>query len=180
MRPCVPMITRSCFPAAARTASTAGPSVSTVSAVEASVREIVAIVPDGMQEKLKPLMSRMPDDPKTTKVSLAERFQNVVGVLNDLPGRTPVQDYQTLRRELELYDPRMARRTEVVVLNKMDLPATRRRLPALRRHFARKGLPFLAISAVTGEGIPDLLAALWTALERAKAENAQAGSTPPG
>lgn len=56
----------------------------TVAAMEASIREIVAIVPDGMQEKLKPLMSRMPEDPKTTKVSLAERFQNVVGVLNDL------------------------------------------------------------------------------------------------
>jgi GTP-binding protein len=46
--------------------------------------------------------------------------------LSSVPGRTPLRDYQTLRRELGLYDPALAGRSEVVVLNKMDLPATRK------------------------------------------------------
>lgn len=100
-----------------------------------------------------------------------ERTRVLVHLLevNDLPGRSPLQDHKTLRRELELYDLHMAGRTEVVVLNKLDLPATRKKLPTLRRHFAKQGVPFLAISAATGEGIPELLAAMWTALSQAKA-----------
>jgi GTP-binding protein len=84
------------------------------------------------------------------------------------PGRTPLRDYQTLRRELGLYDPALAGRSEVVVLNKMDLPATRKKLPALQRLFARRGLRLLGVSAATGEGLAGLLAAMWTALEQAR------------
>jgi GTP-binding protein len=88
--------------------------------------------------------------------------------LNSVPGRTPLRDYQTLRRELGLYDPALAGRSEVVVLNKMDLPATRKKLPALQRLFARRGLRLLGVSAATGEGLAGLLAAMWTALEQAR------------
>jgi GTP-binding protein len=89
--------------------------------------------------------------------------------LSSVPGRTPLRDYQTLRRELGLYDPALAGRSEVVVLNKMDLPATRKKLPALQRLFARRGLRLLGVSAATGEGLAGLLAAMWTALEQARA-----------
>ena len=88
--------------------------------------------------------------------------------LSSVPGRTPLRDYQTLRRELALYDPGLASRREVVVLNKLDLPATRKKLPALQRLFARRGLRLLGVSAATGEAIEGLLAAMWTALEQAK------------
>jgi hypothetical protein len=56
----------------------------TVTGLEGGVREMVKIVPEGMREKLTPLLTRMPEDPATTKVSLAERFQNVVGILNEV------------------------------------------------------------------------------------------------
>jgi Obg family GTPase CgtA len=88
--------------------------------------------------------------------------------LNAIEGRTPLRDYETLRRELALYDPALAGRIEVVVLNKLDLPATRKRFSALERQFSRRGLRLLAVSAATGEGIPGLLGALWSALERAR------------
>ena len=89
--------------------------------------------------------------------------------LSSVPGRTPLRDYQPLRRELGLHDPALAGRSEVVVLNKMDLPATRKKLPALQRLFARRGLRLLGVSAATGEGLAGLLAAMWTALEQARA-----------
>jgi hypothetical protein len=41
-------------------------------------------LPEPLQTKLGPLYGRMPKDPKNTTVSLAERFQNVVGILNEV------------------------------------------------------------------------------------------------
>ncbi|HEX7598047.1 MAG TPA: GTPase ObgE [Polyangia bacterium] len=100
-----------------------------------------------------------------------ERTRVLVHLLevSDIPGRAPVRDYEALRRELALYDPKMAGQPEVVVINKLDLPTTRKKLPTLTKLFAKRGLPVLGISAATGEGIPELLAALWTALAQAKA-----------
>jgi GTP-binding protein len=86
------------------------------------------------------------------------------------PERTPLQDYQTLRRELALFDPELAARPEIVVLNKIDLPDTRRQLARLRQAFTRRNLPFVAVSAVTGDGMPDLLELIWKRLREAQQE----------
>jgi GTPase len=94
--------------------------------------------------------------------------------LNPDPARAPASDYKALRKELTLYDAALASRPEIVVLNKIDLPETRKHLPKLRQAFAKRSLPLLAVSAVTGEGIPELLETLWKALRqqaaKAKAE----------
>jgi GTP-binding protein len=109
-----------------------------------------------------------------------ERTRVLVHLLevSPIPGRTPLRDYLALRRELGLYDPGLAARAEVVVVNKLDLPTTRKRLPALKRLFAKRGLPLLGISAATGEGMPALLAALWTALEHARSAEGAAKGGP--
>jgi GTP-binding protein len=88
--------------------------------------------------------------------------------LAQLPGRTPLRDYLALRRELELYDAKMAARAEIVVLNKIDLPTTRKRLPALKKLFAKRGLRLYGISAVTGEGLAQVLEAAWKDLVKAR------------
>jgi len=80
------------------------------------------------------------------------------------PGRTPLRDYLAIRKELALYDPDLAARPEIVVLNKLDLPDTRKKLAALRRTFARRKIELHAISAATGEGLPQLLEAAWALL----------------
>jgi GTP-binding protein len=88
--------------------------------------------------------------------------------LTQIPGRTPLRDYLALRRELGLYDAKMAEREEIVVLNKVDLPTTRKRLPALKKVFAGRGLRLLGISAATGEGLAPVLEAAWKALTKAR------------
>jgi GTPase len=99
-----------------------------------------------------------------------ERTRALVHVLevSVAPGRTPLRDYLALRRELALYDPELARRSEIVALNKMDLPATRKRWPALQRLFARRGIELHGISAATGEGLAQLLEAAYAALTTAR------------
>jgi GTP-binding protein len=73
-------------------------------------------------------------------------------------GRNPIDDLQHLRREIDLYDPRLSLRPWWVVANKMDLPGAAENLTALRRRYpAREVVP---VSAKEKEGIEDLKDAL--------------------
>lgn len=51
---------------------------------EAQLRELQPRLPDPVKEKVAPLFSRIPESGKPTKASLAERFQNVAGILNEV------------------------------------------------------------------------------------------------
>ncbi len=53
-------------------------------AMEVEVRRLSKSLPEPIQTKLQPLQQRIPEDPATTRVSVAERFQNVLGILNEL------------------------------------------------------------------------------------------------
>jgi len=79
-------------------------------------------------------------------------------------GRTPLRDYEAMNRELALYDPALAARPQLVVLNKIDLPDVRKRRKQLAGPFARRGITLHAISAATGEGTAELLESIWRAL----------------
>ena len=55
-----------------------------VTGMEAEVRAMFPALPEPIQTKLQPLHQRIPSDPTNTRVSVAERFQNVLGILNEL------------------------------------------------------------------------------------------------
>ena len=55
-----------------------------VATMEGQVRQLAKLMPEPVNAKLLPLMQRMPADPTNTRVSTAERFQNVLGILNEL------------------------------------------------------------------------------------------------
>ena len=73
-------------------------------------------------------------------------------------GRSPAQDLQNLRKEIDLYDPTLSSRPWLVVANKMDLPNAKENLEVLRERFPR--ISILPISAEKGEGIDVLKEAL--------------------
>jgi len=52
--------------------------------MEGEVRRLFKALPEPIQTKLQPLYQRIPEDPAKTRVSAAERFQNVLGILNEL------------------------------------------------------------------------------------------------
>jgi GTP-binding protein len=60
-----------------------------------------------------------------------------------------------VRRELELYDERLARRPEIIVFNKIDLPDARAHAELLSGEFGERDV--LTISGATGEGVQDLV-----------------------
>ncbi|MFQ5457543.1 MAG: GTPase ObgE [Myxococcota bacterium] len=76
-------------------------------------------------------------------------------------------DWRTVRRELELYDPALANHPEIVVLAKIDaLGGEAGGLPAVRALFEAAGCAPFAISAVTGEGVAELVGEMWKLIER--------------
>jgi GTPase len=69
-------------------------------------------------------------------------------------GRSPVEDLQSLRREIDLYDARLSERPWFVIANKMDLPNAAENLETLRKRFPK--IDIAPISAAKGEGIDEL------------------------
>jgi GTP-binding protein len=75
-------------------------------------------------------------------------------------GRSPRADLDAIDAELRLYSPALAEKPQVVAVNKIDVPEARAAAAALRRALARRKVgarEVVAISAVSGEGIPELL-----------------------
>jgi len=96
-------------------------------------------------------------------------------------GRDPVEDLETVRRELTLFQPGFAARPQLVAANKMDavdLVHDADRVRDLERRALKLGLPFFRISAVTGAGVPELLEAIWPHLAPRQADLHVTGSHP--
>lgn len=92
-----------------------------------------------------------------------ERTSVLAHVLDSQPidGSDPVDNYLTLRHELDQYSPILAAKPEVIVLNKMDLAPDSDRVQDIK---SRLGKAVHCISAVTGQGIRELNESLWQQL----------------
>ena len=74
--------------------------------------------------------------------------------------RNPVADYKAILKELALFNSALLDRKQLIVASKMDALPDPRRLSSLKAMCTRKKLPFLAVSAVTGQGIKELIGTL--------------------
>jgi GTPase len=82
--------------------------------------------------------------------------------------------WRMIRGELEAYDLLLAAKPEIVVLNKIDA-LTPTQISARKRALAKaSGAPVFAISAVAGEGLPELLRAVQDRVTENRAETAAA------
>ena len=75
----------------------------------------------------------------------------------DMPGsegREPIEDLQSLRKELDLYDPTLSERPWIVVANKMDLPGAKTKLRQFKTRYRK--LEAFPISAEKGDGLDAL------------------------
>jgi len=85
-------------------------------------------------------------------------------------GRDPVSDYEIINHELAAYDAQLAAREQLVVATKIDALDDASRVERLRARVEQDGRTFLAISAVTGEGVRELILAVANAVERIRKE----------
>ncbi len=94
-----------------------------------------------------------------------ERTRLLVHLLDGL-SPDPAGDFEAINAELAAYSPKLAERPQIVVFNKMDLPEARQKWPAVRDELQRRGYQSMAISAVTGEGVKELLYAIAQRLQK--------------
>ncbi len=85
-----------------------------------------------------------------------ERTRVLVHLL-DGAAQDPLEDWAMINQELALYDTRLEEKLQLVVLNKIDLPDARAWEPLIRERMENEGVPFHVISAVTQEGVDELL-----------------------
>lgn len=82
-----------------------------------------------------------------------------------IEGRDPVDDFYKINKELKKYSERIARRTQILVANKIDLPEAAANLPRLEALAKKEGLKFFAISAAAHTGLRELIAYVGTWLD---------------
>jgi GTPase len=98
-----------------------------------------------------------------------ERTRVLVHLVEPFPadGSDPVANYRTIRKELELYSRVLAAKPEVVALSKAELTGTGEVCERLVRELGR---PVIAISAVTGQGLSQLVGTVAESLKDVLAE----------
>ena len=98
--------------------------------------------------------------------------------LIDGSSASPAEDMIRVNWELSLFDSALAKKPQLVVVNKIDLPQVQARLGEIKDAFSSAGTTALFISAATGEGIPEIMAEIIKMLEQVSAEK-EAGERIP-
>lgn len=96
-----------------------------------------------------------------------ERTRVLVHVVDILPidESDPVQNFETIERELKLYNEEIYSRPRIIALNKIDMvPAET--IEQVTEKFAQFGFPVFPISGYTNRGLTDLLNAMTDAVEQ--------------
>ncbi len=81
--------------------------------------------------------------------------------VSEASGRDPVRDYEIINSELASFSPDLAAKRQMVVATKSDTHPDAARTAALEARCRKEGVPYRVISAVTGEGVRELLESLW-------------------
>jgi len=119
---------------------------------------------------------------------------HIVDLTGDWEGRDPLEDYDVINRELAMYAKELAERPRIVVANKIDTGVDPELIDALAAKVKADSIaaaggnefaesPFdpklYCISALTGEGVDGLVAALATKVHALREEaKAKAAATP--
>lgn len=90
-----------------------------------------------------------------------ERTKVIIHMVDgaSVEGRNPLADILAINKELEAYDPSILEKPQVIAANKMDvcMEGSDEIIATLRKEFEPKGIQVFAISAVSGQGIKELL-----------------------
>jgi GTPase len=90
--------------------------------------------------------------------------------VSGISGRDPVDDFDTINRELALASPELAAKPQIVAATKLDLAETRERLPEVQAQLAARGITLHAVSGATGDGTRELVALIADAVVAARRE----------
>ncbi|MGM0471753.1 MAG: GTPase ObgE [Bacillota bacterium] len=98
-----------------------------------------------------------------------ERTKVILHVLDTTgrEGRDPLEDFEIITEELEKFNPQLCQREQLVAANKMDLPRAQENITEIKSKLEEQGYQVFPISAVTGEGLDELIRAVEQAVSEA-------------
>ena len=85
-----------------------------------------------------------------------QRTRVLIHLLDGL-SEDPLADLSQINSELALFDAELGEKAQIVAFNKMDLPDVQARWPELEKELIERGYEPMAISAVAGTNVRDLL-----------------------
>lgn len=74
-----------------------------------------------------------------------------------MDGRDPVDDFYKINEELRLYNEELAKRPQIILANKMDLPEAQQNFERIKEAADKCGYKIFAVSAATGQGFEQVL-----------------------
>ena len=88
-----------------------------------------------------------------------ERTKLLIHVIDiaETDGRDAFADFDVINRELELYNPELAKRPQIIAANKTDALQDTEKLDRFRTEMESRGYKVFSISAVTGQGVNELM-----------------------
>ncbi len=95
------------------------------------------------------------------------RCRTIIHLIDASQDRDLVADFDAINRELELFDPALGHKSQVVAANKIDLPEARARGEELHKKLKRRKIDVHLVSGATGEGVAELVDATMRALDSA-------------
>lgn len=96
-----------------------------------------------------------------------ERTKLLIHVIDiaETDGREAISDFDIINRELELYNPEIAKRPQIIAANKIDTLADTKKLEEFKQEMEGRGYKVFAISAATKQGVNELM---WYTYEQSK------------
>jgi len=88
--------------------------------------------------------------------------------MSSFEGRNPYEDYVTINKELENFNPKILNKPQIVIANKMDMPESLENLKKFKEQV--KDIEVYPISALTNEGVDKVLIVLADMLDKIEKE----------
>lgn len=88
-----------------------------------------------------------------------ERTRLLIHVIDvaETDGRDAISDFDVINRELELYNPELAKRPQIIAANKIDALYGQDKLEKFRKEMENRGYKVFEISAATNQGVDNLI-----------------------
>ena len=83
-------------------------------------------------------------------------------------GRNPIEDYKIIRKEIESYDEKLAKKKEIVIANKMDLPDAKDNLSKFKKAYPK--VEIIEVSCMDNKGLDDMIIKLADTLDTIEEE----------
>ena len=87
--------------------------------------------------------------------------------MSGLEGRDPLEDYETINKELKDFDEKLILKPQVIIANKMDLEGAKENLERFKKKY---NVPVYEVSAITNKGLDKVLVKIADELDKIKEE----------